>query len=300
MRILLGLFLLSLTLSYYMDPTMSGYSPYLVSTGGKYSQRADGASAVFNNPANLIFYSDSGRLFSSNLYEDVNIINFSLSKQVSTNIFLGVGYASLFIDNIYSTNLDSIGKVQVGAPVKYKNNIYAFSIAVLDKKVGHGITVKVIDGVIDSNTAKGLDLSYGVCYLLSEDTIVNVFVDNILSYTNPVKWTTGYTENLIPSITLASSYKGKFVELSGGVTVAQLTSRQEEYYNISATWKAYSRNGVDLEANVGVYTDTASPQATYALGTKVKYQGIVFSYALAPCALANKDFVHMFSAGFDI
>ncbi len=300
MRILLCTFLLSITLSYYMDPTMAGYSPYLVSTGGKYSQRIDGSNSVFNNPSNLVFYKNSGRLFSSNLYDDVNIINLSLSGKVAANIFVGVGYSSLFVDNIFSTSIDSVGKILAGNPIRYKNNMYSFSAAMTGNPIGHGVSVKIIDGAIDNNTATGIEVSYGAYYLVSDKLVFNLMIDNLLASASPIRWSTGYSESLPPSITLASAYLDDIYGVSGGLTWAQLNSRIETYYNLSVTWKVLHTKNMGLEASVAVYTDTASPFTTYSVGMNFYYQGIMFSYALAPCALAGKDFVHMFSAGYNI
>ena len=292
--------IMGLSFGYYMDPTMAGYSPYLISTGGKYSQRSDGSNAVFNNPANLVFYKASGRLYSANIYDDVNIVNMSLSGKIADRLFVGMGCASLFIDNIPATSLDSIGRVQTNGNVLYKNNLYVLSAAQAGIPFGQGISIKIIDGAIDKNIATGVDFSYGAYYIISDCWITNILIDNLLSGSNPIRWSTGYSEQLPSSLTIAQSYFVGNFGFSGGLTWINLNNRVETYYNLAGTWKIFNKDNFGLEANASVYTDYANPYATFTIGTSFYYKGVMFSYALAPCAMEGKQYIHMFSLGFDL
>jgi hypothetical protein len=301
-KVFLLLLVSLLTIGYYQDPLIMGTSPSGLATGGLYSLRADGSSAVFNQPASLLFTkTNSFRSFICSYEEDINYTNISVSQRFG-NAIIAFGYAGIQIINLSNTIMNNDGVVLEGSPIPYANEVFALGVSTpISSQCCTGLTLKYYHSKIQNSNANGVDMSISTFYFVDPTLKIMFNADNIFGFTKPILWNSGLREALPTSITVGASYANLPVWLSSGVTSVLTDGEWVNYWNIGATYRLLSSNSnFNCDISGSLFQDFVHTNLSVALGLSVSYLGCKMSYAFIPSTFYEGGYRHYVGVGLDL
>jgi len=272
--------------------------------GGGFTALADDASAVYWNPAGLLFL-DSSELLVMHSEHFGTLANYDFAAfaqpidQGARSSSVGLALVRFAVDDITVTrdayvDENDNGQYDEGEPIDpdrfYRDSDTEYAVFLtyatrLRPAWLVGGSAKLIRQDLLGTTSFGMGLDLGLIYLPSPSLTFGVQLSDVT--TTQISWDTGRREVVAPSIKVGTAYSRAVAPLQGHVTVTadlgfNFEGREEASQFASGSVGGDLLGGVEYWIQRTLALRVGTQAGDFTAGAGIRYRGIGVDYAFVP------------------